>query len=99
MLMSIRMPATFLPDIVTSFGHLSLGSSCVVFLLASHIARAAVKERSVILELGILGLNTTDSHMPPLGDTHFRFCLPRPLFCCPAITTMPSELGFSSASK
>src|ERR671917_1661867 len=99
MLMSIRMPATFLPSIMISFGHLSLGLRRVAFLIESQIARAAANGSKVILEAETIGLKITDNHIPPLGDSQFLFTLPRPLVCCSAIITAPSELGSFSASE
>src|SRR5262245_23229094 len=93
------MPATFLPDIMTSFGHFSFGVSPVVTLIASEAAKAATNGNRVTCAVYIVGLKTTDSHIPPFGETHFRFCRPRPLFCCSAMTTAPCEPGLAASDS
>src|SRR5881296_4243043 len=84
--------STFLSEMMTSFGHFNRASSPVVFIV-SYTASPVTNGRSAILAVGMLGLKTTDSHMPPLGDNHFLSCRPRPLFCCSAMTTVPCESG------
>ncbi len=75
---------------VRSFGHFSSGFIESVFSIATDSASADAIGNSVVMVISNVGLSMTDSHMPPLSETHLLADLPCPLVCSDAIITAPS---------
>src|SRR4030042_5928242 len=94
---SSRMPATFLPFSIISFGHLILASLPPIFPSASATATAQASESSSGLSLK--PVKTIEHKMlSPDSLFHLEPALPRPAVCSSAKITSPSLALFFAYS-